>query len=380
MIRTAVKATFVVCLALLVAGCTMGGPKVAAPKKTLPEHEAKAPLDQTKEAKMQPEQFMQTVTQHGGRVDFVFGDEGGAPAPTPSCHASTVVEAPDGSLLAAWFGGKEEGNPDVGIWLARFKDGKWAPATRAAKIAEVAHWNPVLFRDPKRGVYLFFKAGADIPQWSTYWMHSADGVTWSEPKELVAGDKGGRGPVKNPPIVLSDGAWLAPASTESKAWKPFADRSEDGGLTWTRSADFMEKGGIQPTFWESSPGHVFGLMRTNKCWIYRTESKDGGRTWSEAVKSSLPNNNSGIDAVRLDDGRVLLVYNPVGIDWGPRTPLTLAVSSDDGVSWSSLAHLEAEKGEYSYPTIVRTAKGVAIVYTWKRERVRCWQVPLEALK
>lgn len=337
-------------------------------------------LDQTKEAKMSPEQFEQKVTQCGGRVDFVFGNEGGAQAPTPACHASTVVEAPDGSLLTAWFGGTAEKDPDVGIWLARFADGRWNAASRVAKTSQIAHWNPVLFRDPKRGLFLFFKVGVDVPKWSTYWMASQDGATWSEPKELVPGDVGGRGPVKNKAIILSDGAWLAPASTEHKAWKPFADRSEDGGLTWTRTADFMDKGGIQPTFWESSPGQVHALMRTTKCWIYRSDSQDGGRTWTKAEKTTLPNNNSGIDALRLDDGRVLLVYNPVGLDWGPRTPLSLAVSEDNGASWTNITHLENEKGEYSYPSIVRTAKGVAIVYTWKRERVRCWQVPLEALE
>jgi predicted neuraminidase len=40
-----------------------------------------------------------------------------------------------------------------------------------------------------------------------------------------------------------------------------------------------------------------------------------------------------------------------------------------------LAHLEIEPGEYSYPAIVKTSKGVAISYTWRRERIRSWQIP-----
>lgn len=334
--------------------------------------------------------FMEQVQKAGGRVDFIFEDD----RPFKSCHASTVVEAADGALVCAWFGGTEEKNPDVGIWMSRFTGGAWDKVRVAAKVNGSAHWNPVLFRDRdtkdpnKQGVFLFFKVGPEIPEWQTYWMRSAEnGLTWSTPAELVPGDAGGRGPVKNKPIVLSDGSWLAPASTELKAWKPFADRSEDGGKTWTRSDDFNLdpsktecNRAIQPAFWESEPGKVHALLRTSCGSILRTDSEDLGKTWGPAYRTELLNNNSGLDAIRLDDGRLLLVYNPVGVSWGKRTPLTLAVSKDDGTHWANLAHLEAQPGEYSYPAIVRTTSGVAISYTWKRERIRCWQIPLEALK
>ena len=198
----------------------------------------------------------------------------------------------------------------------------------------MAPWNPVLFRDPARGVFLFFKVGPEIPYWQTHWMKSTDhGETWSEPVELVPGDKGGRGPVRNEPIILSDGAWLAPASAELGSWKPFADRSEDGGLNWQRSKDFLvdrtvslgedagqpagpdesatwsvavvgDKGAIQPTFWESEPGKVHALLRTTGGCIGRADSEDYGRTWTPVRRTDLPNNNSGIDALRLDDGRL----------------------------------------------------------------------------
>jgi hypothetical protein len=57
--------------------------------------------------------------------------------------------------------------------------------------------------------------GWKIPEWESYSTRSMDhGVTWSEPSELIAGDHGGRGPVKNKNIVLTDGTWLAPASLE----------------------------------------------------------------------------------------------------------------------------------------------------------------------
>lgn len=330
-----------------------------------------------------PDAFLQRVLEKGGGAGFVFEDD----RPFPQCHASTVVETGDGTLLCAWFGGTKEKNPDVGIWMSRYANGRWAPVQVAAKVAPVAHWNPVLFRDPKRGTFLFFKVGAEIDSWQTYWMRSEDnGVTWSKPVELVHGDKGGRGPVKNKAILLADGTWLAPASTEAHGWKAFVDRSTDGGATWERSANFRFdrkkthcNGAIQPTLWESAPGCVHALMRTAAGKIARADSVDGGKKWAGAVMTDLPNNNSGIDALRLEDGRILLVYNPVEQNWGPRTPLALAVSSDNGSTWRRIADLETAKGEYSYPAIVRTSAGVAISYTWKRERVRCWRIPLEAL-
>jgi len=342
------------------------------------------------------EAFQGVVTGEGGRVDFVFGDD----RAFAQCHASTVVQTAKGSLICAWFGGTREKNPDVSIWMSTFRDGRWSDPVRAAKVDQRAHWNPVLFRDRQDGVHLFFKVGVGEIQWQTYWTSSADdGATWTTATELVPGDVGGRGPVKNQPIVLTDGTWLAPASIESKEghrdiWKAFADRSVDSGKTWERSADFAIPvlkdgepdpafrgvGAIQPTFWESDPGHVHAFVRTGGGRVWSTESTDGGVTWRPYMITDLPNNNSGLDATRLSDGRVVLVYNPVGKNWGDRTPLDIAISNDSGRSWRTIAHLQDErKGEFSYPTVVETDSGIAVCYTWERERIRCWQIPLSAL-
>lgn len=333
-----------------------------------------------------PLEFANKIREHGGDVSFVFG----AKRPFPQCHASTVAETPGGGLVAAWFGGTAEKDDDVGIWLSNFDGEKWSDPVAAAKINHTPHWNPVLFKDESGDLHLFFKVGPEIPFWQTYWMHSKDGITWSTPEELVAGDKGGRGPVKNKAILLSDGAWLAPASTEHGGWNAFADRSSDHGKTWERSADFAfdpakltGKGIIQPTFWESTPGKVHAMLRSTSGQIWRTDSEDGGKTWVPVYDSGLPNNNSGIDAVRLKDGRVLLVYNHVSGNWKARTPLDLALSEDNGKTWNTIAHLEADpdlRSEFSYPAIIQKDSGdVVITYTYQRERVRCWQVPLAAL-
>jgi predicted neuraminidase len=102
--------------------------------------------------------------------------------------------------------------------------------------------------------------------------------------------------------------------------------------------------------------------------MIRAESRDGGRTWSPAEPISLPQNNAGLDATRLKDGRVILIYNH---STGPRTPLNLAVSSDLGRTWTPGPVLETERGEYSYPCIIQAPDDlIHFAYTWRRERIR----------
>lgn len=155
---------------------------------------------------------------------FVFGDN----RPFPQCHASTLVRLDNGNFLVASFGGTREKDDDVGIWLSKGDGTTWTAPLEVAKIRNDPHWNPVLFQAPSGQVILYFKVGKTIPKWETWVMTSDDnGETWSEAYELVAGDHGGRGPVRNKPIILSDGTWLAGASHEEGQWDVFIDRSED---------------------------------------------------------------------------------------------------------------------------------------------------------
>jgi predicted neuraminidase len=310
--------------------------------------------------------------------EYIFEDE----RPFISCHASTLAELDDGTTIAAWFGGTAEKNPDVAIWYSKRVDGKWSKPKIAADEEGLATWNPVLFNAPDGRIVLYYKVGENDNEWYTKYVVSYDkGESWTTPKELVPGDIGGRGPVKNKPIVLHDGTWLAPASLEFKYWDAFVDISKDNGKTWTASPlvplnhdKFCGKGVIQPTIWESEPNHVHMLLRSTCGIVYRSDSTDGGKTWCEVYETSLPNNNSGIDAVKLYDGTIALIYNPVSENWGPRTPLVVSLSKDNGATWPYTCVLEDDEGEYSYPAIVSVDNQISMTYTWKRERiayVRC---------
>ncbi|MEZ5384960.1 MAG: sialidase family protein [Prosthecobacter sp.] len=318
------------------------------------------------------------LAQQPGLVhsEFLFD-----PAPHPQCHASTIVETKSG-LVAAWFGGTKEGNPDVGIWLSRYKGGKWTPPVEVANGSETEEprvncLNPVLFQPPGGPLLLFYKTG----KWWAYVKRSTDdGATWSKPERLY---NGFFGPVKNKPVMLDDGSILSPTSTEfttpeGRAWQVHFERSIDGGESWQRIGPVNEGlkiHAIQPSILFHPNHQLQALGRTQEGRLYDVWSQDNGRTWGEVRLMDLPNNNSGTDAVTLRDGRHLLVYNHAGNREGktngPRSPLNVAISND-GRTWEAALVLETEPNkEFSYPAVIQTTDGlVHITYTWKREFIK----------
>jgi predicted neuraminidase len=319
------------------------------------------------------------------------------------CHASTIVKLPNNDFLAAFFAGTKEGAGDTAIWLSRKTKNGWQEPKRAVFEDGLPHWNPSLFYQNNK-IWLFYKVGSDVHSWITRFVTSEDnGETWSRSKELVSLDPSPRGPVKNKMILLSNGAWLAPSSVEEKRnWDAYTDYSPNQGLTWEKSELVLfnhqrgaplEKrniweglvkealwendlskvfdwdGIIQPSLWESQEGHVHMLCRSTRGYIYRSDSIDFGKTWCESYPISLPNNNSGIDVVRMENGTLALVYNPVSGNWSARTPLTISFSEDNGITWADHYHLETESGEFSYPAIITEGNELFITYTVNRNNI-----------
>lgn len=292
--------------------------------------------------------------------------------PTPSCHATTIVET-GGHLVAAWFGGKREGDPSVSIWVSRHDGAHWNKPTEVANGEWPADdkrypcWNPVLFQ-PKGGpLMLFYKVGPKPSSWWGMLMRSTDnGATWSKPEKLPEGILG---PIKNKPIQLAGGTILCPTSTENDGWRLHVEWTRDGGHTWDKTGPLNDKeiSAIQPSFLRLSDRTLGLVCRSKSGKVLFASSDDMGRAWSKVTPLDVPNPNSGIDAVTLADARHLMVYNdtPKG-----RTPLNVGLSTD-GKTWANVLALETDAGEYSYPAVVQTADGkVHITYTWKRQKVR----------
>ncbi len=303
-------------------------------------------------------------------------------APFQSCHASTIAETKYG-LIAAWFGGTREGNPDIGIWVSR-KDKGSQEWTKPAEVANGVQndstrypcWNPVLFQAPEGKTLLFYKIGPSPSTWWGMLLTSTDGgKSWSKSEKLPDGILG---PIKDKPVLLNNGNLLCGSSTEGHGWQVHFEITPDFGKTWYKIGpinDAKTYNAIQPTILFHKDGRLQALCRSKNRAILQTWSSDSGKTWSPLAKTSLPNNDSGIDAVTLKDGRQLLVYNhvlpPDGKYKGARSPLNVAVSKD-GKMWNAALVLEDTPNEkFSYPAVIQTSDGlVHIVYTWKRKRIR----------
>lgn len=321
--------------------------------------------------------------------------------PTAMCHAPTMLRLADGGVLIAWFGGSAEGADDVGIYLARGANGAF-DAPRLIAQSDEPHWNPVLFAPDEKTIALYYKVGRWIRSWRTMVRLSDDGGhSFSEARELVPGDAGGRGPVRAKPIRLMSGEITAPASTEDGPWRAFVDLSEDNGAHWRRSSpiaidpaalaveaaavksripvseqSFHGRGVIQPTLWESAPGVVHALMRSTEGRVFRADSTDGGRHFTEAFPTDIPNPNSGIDVAQLEDGRLVLAHNPVADNWGARSPMRLSISRDNGRHFETFMDLDGGEGEFAYPAILADGGHVHVCYTYKRQNIAYWAIDM----
>ena len=220
-------------------------------------------------------------------------------------HASTITEAADGTLVAAWFAGTKENAPDVKIWASRKEPSAkaWAEpvmvddGTRDGR--EYSTWNPVLFTDPKNGtIYLWYKITGEGPEhgprnwWGAVKTSTDAGKTWSERIWLPRVDTAAHpefapysghaaGPIKNRPIILPDGGLLCGSSTETKpGWRVHFEVYQPGDWTGAKRGvkiiGPIEGNGIQPSFITLAPDWLKAFTRDDGI----TSSNDGGKTWS----------------------------------------------------------------------------------------------------
>ncbi|MDN7683134.1 MULTISPECIES: sialidase family protein [Burkholderia] len=352
------------------------------------------------------------------------------PAATVQNHAANLIALANGDLLCAWFGGTQEGVPDISIYLSRLAAGTvtWTEPERLSNDPTRSEQNPVLFATPEGDLWLIYTAQQSGHQNTAIVRRRVsrdNGHTWGPVDTLF--DQPGTF-VRQPIVVAPDGAWLCPAFLcrvkPGERWSGNDDvsvvmRSIDRGANWTEHEVPASVGCVHMNIQPLRDGTLVALFRSR--WadhVYFSRSNDGC-AWSTPEPLDLPNNNSSIQFVALANGNLALVFNASSAAqsttrraslyddiedaedngvlvtqaassrgtafWGaPRAPMTLAVSFDDGLTWPLMRNLETGDGycmtnnstdklnrEFSYPSIVQSRDGALhIAYTYFRQRIK----------
>lgn len=357
------------------------------------------------------------------------------PSPCIQNHAANVMALGNGDLGTVWFGGTQEGVADISVYFSRLVRGSdtWSAPVRLSDDAESSEQNPVLFPAPDGRLLLMWTAQRAGNQDTAVVRvrSSADhGHSWG-PIETLFGRRAEGGTfIRQPLAVLESGEWLLPVffcnSVPGEKWSGDDDASgvkisADGGVTWREVQVPDSTGAVHMNIVPLGGARLVAFYRSR--WadhIYASRSEDGGRSWTAPQPTTLRNNNSSIQAVRLRNGDIAMVFNDSAADastprrlslydeieddapvvpadvaspavprrkavWGtPRAPMTLAISRDEGRTWPLRRNLDVGDGhcltnnskdglnrELSYPSIHETPDGLLhIAYTYFRRAIK----------
>ena len=288
----------------------------------------------------------------------------------PFAHCATLTDLAEAGLLTVWMGGSYETAPDVCLLASHLPVGStiWTSPRVIAEVPGHSLGQPVILKRPG-GELWFFYVVITQTDWRSalpYLKRSSDGgQTWGEPTLLF----------DYPGLMLRSRAHqlqsriIVPAYDEN-TWQSRMIISDDDGLTWRLTAPMRSPdGNIHPNLAPLPDGRLLCYLRTGGKGgaIWRSESVDGGETWSELEATRLPNPNAGIDLLRLASGRLALAYNNSATY---RTPLCVALTEGANEDWRWVQTVEDEFAEISYPTLAQTTDGVIhLVYTYRRETI-----------
>jgi predicted neuraminidase len=313
------------------------------------------------------------------------------PGHTTAAHCSAICALPSGDLLAVWYGGSREGAPDVALFTSRLPAGsaQWTEPVVAVDRAMAEDeldrmikkvGNAVIFPDQTGGLYMIYVT-VSLGGWSGSALNvktsQDEGRTWSESQRLTLNPFFNLSSlVRNKPIYSSDGRIGLPVYHEMSMKFPqmlWLTPGPNGTIEkYVMRNLTSEMGLIQPAVVPLDDDRVLMMLRarSGERLLHAAISNDNGWTWSDAAPTGLPNPDAAIDALRLRDGRILLVYNHSEVT---RENLQLAISADDGRTWRTHAILENGHvdEEFSYPTLAEDSRGrIHLTYTWQRERIK----------
>lgn len=380
----------------------------------------------------------QIADRMNGRLSAAPDDnrlEAFLPSPCVQNHAANLALLPDGTLACVWFGGTMEGMGDISIYLSRLAPGNdaWSTPEKMSDNPNKSEQNPLLFVAPDSRVWLLYTSQTSGSQDGAVVMRriSEDGGKNFGAVEILCDIPGTF--VRQPIIVNGRGEWLLPVfrciGQPGLRWTGDVDTaavliSTDAGTSWQMHDVPNSIGAVHMNIMPLGDDEMVAVYRNRFSeQVLLSRSADGGRNWSEPESTELPNNNSSVQAVRLSDGAIGIVYNQSNASmsedrrlslydeieaetgteelapetvavananarkaiWGvPRAPLALALSMDGGRSFPRRIDLETGDGycltnnskdglnrEFSYPSILETPDGaVHVAFTYFRRAIK----------
>lgn len=369
----------------------------------------------------------QLATVADGRIEAFL------PSPMVQNHAAFLEHLDDGSIACLWFGGTLEGKSDISIFASTLAAGaeRWSADMRLSHDPDRSEQNPVLWRNGDGVLQLFHTAQPSGNQDECLLRARVitvekGGLSGDAPRDigLPLGSF-----IRGRFVRRNDGAWMMPVfrciSRPGQRWNGSHDTaavavSTDEGETWSLTEVPGSIGSVHMTIVPLDGDHMVAFYRRRQSdFVARSESLDGGHTWSAPAMTDVPNNNSSINVIRLSDGRLAMVCNPVsaatssdrrvslydeieeGDDrpdasggcepiWGvPRAPLTLCVSTDGGLTWPirrivddspgtclSNNSVDGRNKELSYPYLLEGKDGALhVAYTYFRRAIKYVRLP-----
>jgi len=310
------------------------------------------------------------------KIERIFGPE----LPGRYKHPASMTELANGDLYLAYYGGSGEYATDTADFGARKKkwENQWSEPKAIADTPFQADGNPVIWQAPDGLVWLFY-----LTRYGDTWSQSRikaklsfdNANTWSDPI-MMTFELGTM--VRNHPIVLTDGNYLLPIYHETgndpevvgaESTSLFL-RIDPKKMTWTESSRIKSRiGNIQPAVVQMDENYLIAYCRragdyepTTKEYMVRSESHDGGKTWSEGRETKIPNPNSAVEFIKLKNGHLMMVYND---SFNERTPLTVAISTDGDKTYPYKRNIiDQPNGDFGYPCAIETQDGkIHVVFT-----------------
>ncbi len=332
-----------------------------------------------------------------------------------------LMRMPDGSLLCEIFTGGPQGDGGKDNVIAAVRsddDGQsWSGIEVIKEMDDAGCWAGSVFRSRDSGYIFWQTLENDRSETSNHLLYTnADGSTFAD-RRIMQNWNGKNAMDVRRGIKLRSGKTLLPVAWHEPLNRCITD--DEIKLSAERSKRLANVGGarivnkiaycgvVEPNegfteftrhgrichltpdgeipcvpFFENqiaelSDGNLAMLIRgdlTNRLW--RSDSTDGGFTWSEPYITDIKNPGSKTLIVNLPDGRIVLIHNPSEKDYSDteshhhryRTPLEIWVSDDDMVTWSTHEVLGYAPDVAQYPDGFYDHKNSCIYLVWENNK------------